>query len=125
MFAHFSQDCLGLPDKDASIPYIMTIFQISLCRCQVRLFYEAFGLVCIMTIPFAHLIPKADIAVAGLWPGRCQSDCDQVTFLCLVASQMQCLPEGFDILNNVICTKNSEYGLRVLAHNCFCCPADC
>src|SRR6266568_7095700 len=124
MFAHFSQYRLCLPDKDATVPHIMTIFQISLCRCQVRLFYETFGLVCIMTIPFTDLIPIADIAIAGFWPGRGQSNSDQVTFLCPVAGQVQCLPEGFNILNNVICTKNSEYGLRVLAHNGFRSPAN-
>src|SRR5579884_3247684 len=114
MFAHLCQDGLCLPHKDTAIPYIMTIFQISLRCCQVRLFYKAFNLKCTMTIPFAHLIPKADIAVTGLWPGRCQSNGDQIAFLCLFAGQVQCLPESFNILNNMIGTKNSEYSLRVL-----------
>src|SRR6266852_8273662 len=99
MFAHFIQNCLCLPDKDASIPYVMTIFQISLCGCQIGLFYKTFGLVCIMTITFAGLIPIADIAIAGFWAGWGQSDGDQVTFFCLVVGQMKCLPERFNILN--------------------------
>src|SRR5690242_531967 len=117
MFAKFGQDSLDLPNKNACIPDIMSVSKIALCSNQIGFFNETLSTKSSMSMSFAYLVSKADIAIARLWRSWLNTDSDKIAFFCQIVGQAKRLSKGLDLGNHVICTEDSHYAFWIFTSN--------
>src|SRR5947209_12785450 len=108
MVMQFGENGLNLPDEHATIPHIVSIAQIALCGCQVRLFYKALSAKCTMTVAFTDLLGKTNVTITRFGSGWFDAQCHHVSVFCQFVSQVECLSECLYVCDDGICAEGGH-----------------
>ena len=124
VFAQFGQNRLDLPDKDASVPDVVSVAQIALSGCQIRLLHEALSRKRRVSVSLADRIGETDVAIAGFGRRRFDANCDQASLFGQFIGQRERPAQALDVGDHRVGAERRHYRLRVVAGDHRRCPGD-
>src|SRR5689334_6770827 len=124
MLTKFSQDSVDLPDKDASIPYIVPISEIVLRSVQIRFFNKTLGEKGTMSMSFVHFVGETDIAITCFWCGWLNAYRDEISFFRQLICQVKGLSKCLDFSDHVVSAEDRHNAFWIFTRDSRSSPGD-